>query len=141
MDKTLEITPKKDQVEIRTSQDIIHARTLVRSVATEIGFRTVDQARITTVASELARNILMYTYGGHICVKLCSDTIKTGIKIVAIDKGPGIENIPEALETNMSTSKGLGAGLPGVKNIMDEFSIDSSNKGTKIYTTKWRIGS
>jgi serine/threonine-protein kinase RsbT len=125
-------------VNIINEWDIVAARQLGRNVAKEIGFGTIDQARITTAISELARNIYLYAIDGTITIEKITNNGKTGLKVVAVDKGPGIDDIRQVMEDGFSTSGGLGAGLPGVKRLMDEFQIDSSlDKGTNIRVVKW----
>ncbi|MGM7724401.1 anti-sigma regulatory factor [Metabacillus sp. Hm71] len=125
-------------VKIVTEWDIVAARQLGRNVAKELGFGTVDQARITTAISELARNIYLYAGQGEMRIERIHDLGKKGLKIIAIDKGPGIPDIRKVMEDGFSTSGGLGAGLPGVKRLMDEFDITSSvGEGTNIQAVKW----
>ncbi|TDL75946.1 anti-sigma regulatory factor [Peribacillus frigoritolerans] len=125
-------------VKIITEWDIVAARQLGRNVAKELGFGIVDQARITTAISELARNIYLYAGQGQICIEQISEFSKKGLKIIAIDNGPGIPDIRKVMEDGFSTSGGLGAGLPGVKRLMDEFSINTVlGEGTDIQAVKW----
>ncbi|WP_064091072.1 anti-sigma regulatory factor [Rossellomorea aquimaris] len=125
-------------VKITNEWDIVAARQLGRNVAKELGFGTVDQARITTAISELARNIYLYAGHGQICIEKLFDAGKKGVRIIAIDDGPGINDIRKVMEDGYSTSGGLGAGLPGVKRLMDEFNVESvPGEGTDIRATKW----
>lgn len=125
-------------VKITNEWDIVAARQLGRNVAKELGFGTVDQARITTAISELARNIYLYAGQGQVCIEKTEAAGKTGLIIISEDQGPGIQDLRKALEDGFSTSGGLGAGLPGVKRLVDEFTIDSTpGKGTLIKATKW----
>lgn len=125
-------------VKIITEWDIVAARQLGRNVAKELGFGVVDQARITTAISELARNIYLYAGQGQICIEQISEYNKKGLKIIAIDNGPGIPDIRKVMEDGFSTSGGLGAGLPGVKRLMDQFSINTVlGEGTDIQAVKW----
>ncbi|MEK4701415.1 anti-sigma regulatory factor [Solibacillus sp. FSL R7-0668] len=128
----------KSTVEIITEWDIVAARQLGRNEAKAIGFGVVDQARITTAISELARNIYLYARAGEITIEQISNGDKTGIRIVAKDKGPGINNLKKVMEDGYSTSGGLGAGLPGVKRLMDSMDIQSSEgNGTIVVIEKW----
>ncbi|MBD8038279.1 MULTISPECIES: anti-sigma regulatory factor [Solibacillus] len=128
----------KSTVEIITEWDIVAARQLGRNEAKAIGFGAVDQARITTAISELARNIYLYARAGEVTIERISEGVKVGIRITAADKGPGINNIKKVMEDGYSTSGGLGAGLPGVKRLMDTMDIQSSvEKGTTIIIEKW----
>ena len=98
----------------------------------------MDQARITTAISELARNIYLYAGQGEMRIERINDLGKSGLKITAIDNGPGIPDIRKVMEDGFSTSGGLGAGLPGVKRLMDEFDISSTvGEGTDIQAVKW----
>lgn len=125
-------------VKIISEWDIVAARQLGRNVAKELEFGTVDQARITTAISELARNIYLYAGQGEIRIERINGHDKRGIKVIAADNGPGIHDIRKVMEDGYSTSGGLGAGLPGVKRLMDEFDITSSlEEGTIIKTVKW----
>ncbi|WP_144553801.1 anti-sigma regulatory factor [Peribacillus simplex] len=125
-------------VKIINEWDIVAARQLGRNVAKELGFGTVDQARITTAISELARNIYLYAGQGSVSIEKLNINGKSGLKIIAEDQGPGIEDIRRVMEDGYTTSGGLGAGLPGAKRLMDDFDIESiPGEGTKIIATKW----
>lgn len=125
-------------VKIKKEWDIVGARQLGRERAKAIGFGTVDQARIATAISELARNIYLYAGKGSICFETIDDIERQGIRILAKDEGPGIQDLSQVMEDGFSTSGGLGAGLPGVKRLMDQFDIVSEQgKGTEIRTVKW----
>lgn len=125
-------------VDINSEWGIVAARQAGRKLAREVGFGSVDQARITTAISELARNIYLYASKGQIHIEEVVSGNKRGIKISAVDKGPGIRDIRKVMEDGYTTSGGLGAGLPGVKRLMDDFTIDSElNNGTTITATKW----
>lgn len=125
-------------VKIMNEWDIVAVRQLGRNVAKELGFGSVDQARITTAISELARNIFLYANQGEVCIEKYIKDNKSGLVIIARDQGPGIENIRKVLEDGFTTSGGLGAGLPGVKRLMDEFNIESRvGEGTEITAIKW----
>jgi serine/threonine-protein kinase RsbT len=125
-------------VRITNEWDIVAARQLGRNVAKELGFGTVDQARITTAISELARNIYLYAGHGQVYIEKKQDAGKKGVQIIASDDGPGISDIRKVMEDGFSTSGGLGAGLPGVKRLMDEFNVESTpGEGTDIRATKW----
>ncbi|MBS4206471.1 anti-sigma regulatory factor [Bacillus sp. FJAT-50079] len=125
-------------VKISNEWDIVAVRQLGRNVAKELGFGTVDQARITTAISELARNIFLYAGQGEVCILKNFVDGKRGLTIIAKDDGPGIADIRKVMEDGFTTSGGMGAGLPGVKRLMDEFDIQSKvNEGTTITTVKW----
>jgi serine/threonine-protein kinase RsbT len=125
-------------VDIYTEWDIVAARQLGRNEAKKSGFGTVDQARITTAISELARNIYLYAGKGKIEIKRLSENDFFGITIIASDEGPGIPDMRKVMEDGFSTSGGLGAGMPGVKRLMDEFKVETEpGVGTVITATKW----
>ncbi|MDX8046306.1 anti-sigma regulatory factor [Gracilibacillus sp. S3-1-1] len=125
-------------VRIKKEWDIVGARQMGRKLAKDLGFGTIDQARIATAISELARNIYLYAEEGKVEYEIIEEMNKKGLRIVASDKGPGIEDLSKVMEDGYSTSGGLGAGLPGVKRLMDFFDIISDpGKGTTISTIKW----
>ena len=125
-------------IQIKNEWDIVHARQTGREMAKEIGFGQVDQARIATAISELARNIYLYAKRGNIIIDTYDKLGNKGIVVIAEDNGPGIPDIRRAMEDGFTTSGGLGAGLPGVKRLMDQFDIHSEvNKGTRIITHKF----
>ncbi|MCM3121866.1 MULTISPECIES: anti-sigma regulatory factor [Bacillaceae] len=125
-------------ININNEFDIVLARQKGREVSKELQFGGVDQARITTAISELARNIYLYAGSGQITIQVLNENGRKGIQITAADNGPGINDIRMVLQDGFSTSGGLGAGLPGVKRLMDSFDIDSMpGSGTKITITKW----
>lgn len=125
-------------VEIRNEWDIVQARQLGRELSKKMGFGQVDQARITTSISELARNIYLYANKGVIEVEQVMERNKIGLKIISTDSGPGISDIRQVMQDGFTTSGGLGAGLPGVKRLMDEFKIHSQEgDGTEIVAVKW----
>lgn len=128
----------QSSVQINTEWDIVSARQHGRNLAKELGFGTVDQARIATAVSELARNIYLYASTGEIEIAPVRKDGVIGLEIIAKDSGPGIKDIRQALEDGFTTSGGLGAGLPGVRRLMEEFSIESDQEqGTTIKAIKW----
>ncbi|MFJ8063392.1 anti-sigma regulatory factor [Psychrobacillus sp. NPDC096426] len=128
----------RSSVDIITEWDIVAARQLGRNEARDVGFGTVDQARITTAISELARNIYLYAGKGTIEIKQITEGNLKGLIVIASDKGPGIADVRKVMEDGFTTSGGLGAGLPGVKRLMDDFKIETSlGEGTVISATKW----
>lgn len=128
----------RSSVDIYTEWDIVAARQLGRKEAKQIGFGTVDQARITTAISELARNIYLYAGKGKIEIERLATGDSIGMLIIASDEGPGIPDVRKVMEDGFSTSGGLGAGMPGVKRLMDEFKVETEpGVGTVITATKW----
>ncbi|WP_285848066.1 MULTISPECIES: anti-sigma regulatory factor [unclassified Mesobacillus] len=131
--------PQKALVQIQCESDIITARKTGRIFSNHLHFNSINQARIITTVSELARNIYRYAGTGQMSFEPIEEAIKTGLKITAIDQGPGIIDISNALKHGYSSSGGLGAGLPGVKNMMDDFYIESSpGNGTRVTVVKWQ---
>ncbi len=127
----------KHQLTIKDEKDIIIVRKLGREVATNLGFSYIDQVRITTAISELARNVVKYAGVGTVSIEVIHK-FAPGLSVVVCDNGPGIVSIGKAMEDGYSTSDSLGAGLPGVKRMMDEFLIDSQvHQGTRIEVVKW----
>ncbi|WP_163099187.1 anti-sigma regulatory factor [Peribacillus alkalitolerans] len=126
-------------VNINNEWDIVLARQKGREEAKRLNFSVVDQARITTAISELARNIYLYALPGKIIIEELIEHSKHGLKIHAIDEGPGISDVRKVLEDGYSTSGGLGAGVPGAKRLFDVFSIESKvGVGTEIIGIKWK---
>ncbi|PLR94131.1 anti-sigma regulatory factor [Bacillus sp. T33-2] len=126
------------RIVINNEFDIVLARQKGREMSKALQFGTVDQSRITTAISELARNIYLYARSGEIIINVLKSEGKKGIQIIAVDNGPGIHDIRMVLQDGYTTSGGLGAGLPGVKRLMDEFIIESEpGKGTTVKITKW----
>jgi serine/threonine-protein kinase RsbT len=124
---------------IRSDLDIVIARTLARDTAKMLGFGAIDQARIATAVSELARNIFLYAGTGTVTVREIERTGRKGIEVICEDQGPGIANVNLVMQDGYSTSRGMGMGLPGAKRLMDEFDIRSQEGvGTTIICRKWR---
>lgn len=131
--------PSPDQVIIRNDFDIVAARIAARDVAKRIGFSGIDQARIATAVSELARNIFLYAGAGTVCVRSIERRGRVGIEIIFEDQGPGIANIEQVMQDGYSTSRGMGMGLPGARRLMDEFDLRSQEGvGTTVICRKWR---
>ncbi|MGA3600663.1 anti-sigma regulatory factor [Lysinibacillus agricola] len=127
----------KSSVEIITEWDIVAARQLGRDKAKALGFGIVDQARITTAISELARNIYLYARVGVIEVEKVETDVEKKIVVIATDQGPGIKDVRKVMGDGYSTSGGLGAGLPGVNRLMDSMVIQSVvGEGTTIRAEK-----
>jgi serine/threonine-protein kinase RsbT len=131
-------TPVK-VVPVNTEQDVILARQECRSLAQRLGFSPVDQARITTAVSELARNIVVYGVRGSVTLTELEDGERKGIQITFDDEGPGIADIDTAMQQGYTSGKGLGAGLPGSQRLMDEFQLETApGQGVHIRVRKWR---
>lgn len=127
------------RVTIHTDQDIVTARQRGRTLAVELGFSSGDAVLVAAAISELARNILCYAREGEIVISPVQSATKQGIQVVAMDDGPGIQDISQALRDGFSTSGSLGMGLPGVRRLMDEFHIESkARSGTTVTVKKWK---
>lgn len=123
---------------VRNSEDIVRVRQAVRARAVEIGMRLVDQTKIVTAASELARNTLQYGGGGQVRAQVIEDGRRKALRLTFEDSGPGIPNIARALEDGFTTGGGLGLGLGGAKRLSHEFDISSRpGQGTRITITRW----
>lgn len=129
-------------VPIDGESGIVNARSQARNIARELGFGMVDQSRIATAVSELTRNIVRYASGGHgevVIREITGPADQTGVEIVVSDEGPGIADIEFAMREGVSSSTGLGMGLPGTRRLMDEMKIESgAGRGTVITIRKWR---
>lgn len=126
------------RVPIRVDRDIVAARQDGRAIALDLGFSLGDATVVSAAISEIARNILDYTPGGEIELRVVERSGRRGIEIVGRDSGPGIADVQQALQDGYSTSGSLGLGLPGARRLMDEFEIESQmGKGTTITMRKW----
>jgi serine/threonine-protein kinase RsbT len=127
-------------IAIASATDIVTARQRGRELAAKLGFSGSEQTVVATAISELARNILEYARTGQIEVGVAHRGSRIGLVVVALDAGPGIADISRAMQDGYSTGHGLGLGLPGVKRLMDEFSIVSApGEGTCVTVRKWTI--
>ena len=128
-----------ETISIQSSADVVLVRQSVRQFAVKQGFSLVDQTKIVTAASELARNTLDYGGGGIVKLEAVQDGMRRGLRLTFEDEGPGIPDIDLALKDGYTTGSGLGMGLSGTKRLMNEFSIVSHvGKGTCVTITKWK---
>ncbi len=126
-------------VPITTGDDVVRVRQEVRTQAVAAGFSLVDQTKIITAASELARNTLDYGGGGTATVELLRQSARRGVRITFEDQGPGIPSIDQALADGFTTGKGMGLGLGGAKRLSNEFAISSEvGRGTRVTITRWK---
>jgi serine/threonine-protein kinase RsbT len=124
---------------IRASEDVVKIRQLVRACAVDQGFGLVDQTKMVTAASELARNTLVHGGGGQVRLDLLHDERRRGIRLVFEDKGPGIADIELALKDGYTTAGGLGLGLSGSRRLSNEFEISSRvGEGTRVTIVRWK---
>jgi serine/threonine-protein kinase RsbT len=131
----------KDTIEVSKEQDVVFAKNRVKEVAVRIKMGLVNQTRLITAASELLRNMMRYANGGKCMIEVVSSGRMNGIRLTFTDKGPGIPDIPKAMEDGFSTGKSLGLGLPGTKRLVNEFDIKSKvGEGTTVTIIKWANG-
>ena len=124
---------------IRTQADIVYVRQIVRDWAVSQQFSIVDQTKIVTAASELARNTLEYGKGGDMIIDAVTDGLRKGLRLSFVDQGPGIPDLSLALTDGWTSGGGLGMGLTGARRLVNEFHIDSKvGEGTKVTITKWK---
>ena len=124
---------------IRNQEDIVRVRQATREHAIAHGFSLVDQTKLVTAASELARNTLDYGNGGEVEIARLIDGMRKGLRLTFSDQGPGIEDLPKALTDGYSTGGGLGLGLSGARRLSNDFNIDSApGKGTRVMIARWR---
>jgi serine/threonine-protein kinase RsbT len=127
------------ELPLRTEHDIVVGRQAVRRLAQEAGFSLVDQTKLVTAASELARNALIYGGGGDLKWTTLLDGAKRGVRLVFEDNGPGIPNIELAMTDGWSSGTGLGLGLTGARRLVNEFELQSSvGAGTRVAITRWK---
>ncbi len=135
-------TVASETVSVRTSAEVVGVRHLVRKHAVELGFSLVEQTKIVTAASELARNMVDYGGGGTMVVEVLDDGIRKGLRLAFEDRGPGIPDIETALRDGYSTGAGMGLGLGGARRLSNEFHIRSApGEGTRVTIVRWKGGS
>jgi serine/threonine-protein kinase RsbT len=123
---------------VRVEQDVVLARQTARKLAIECGLRLVDQTKLITAASELARNAVIYGGGGHMDWEILEDGPRRGLRLVFRDEGPGIPDVKLAMTDGWTSGHGLGLGLTGAKRLVDEFSLETApGAGTRVTICKW----
>ena len=129
---------RTEKLPVQTSEDIVKVRQAVRSWAVELGFNLVDQTKIVTAASELARNTVIYGGGGTVELESLVEPKRRGLRLTFADQGPGIADLAAALKDGFTTGTGLGLGLGGAKRLSNEFEIRSQpGAGTTVRITRW----
>jgi serine/threonine-protein kinase RsbT len=124
---------------LRRPEDIVWMRQALRERAIALGFGLVDQTKIVTAASELARNAVLHGRGGDVEIAEIARGGRRGLRLVFVDQGPGIADVALALKDGFSTGSGLGLGLGGARRLVDEFDIDSApGRGTRVTVIRWR---
>ena len=133
------LTTKTDALPLRIEQDVVLARQAVRRLTQEAGFGIVDQTKMVTAASELARNALIYGGGGEMRWELLLDGARKGLRLHFVDQGPGIPDVAQALTDGWTSGAGMGLGLSGAKRLVNEFSIETAvGRGTRVTITRWK---
>ena len=128
-----------DQRAVHTAEDVVSIRQAVRQRAVELGFNLVDQTKIVTAASELARNTVQYGGGGTVTIEALENLGRRGLRLTFADEGPGIADIEMAMKDGFTTGGGLGLGLSGARRLSNDFHIDSKpGQGTRVTITRWR---
>lgn len=129
-----------EELELKASEDIVRARLAVRRKLVDLKFSLIDQTKMVTAASEIARNAIDYGGGGTLTLEELADCGRTGLRLIFEDHGPGIADIDLAMKDGYTSAGGLGLGLGGAKRLVNEFSIDSvPGRGTIIILVRWKI--
>ncbi len=133
------VVEKDETIAVRTSDDVVRVRQAVRARGIEAGFGIVDQTKLVTAASEIARNTVDYGGGGTLRIEIVREGARRGVQLTFSDNGPGIADIKAAMTDGYTTGGGLGLGLSGAKRLSNEFSIKSSPcKGTTVTLARWK---
>jgi len=128
-----------EAVPIRTESDVVGVRQKVRALTAGLKFSLIDQTKLVTAASELARNTLIYGKGGHMRAEVLSEGTRSGLRLHFEDQGPGIPDVELAMKDGYTSGAGLGMGLPGTKRLVNEFEIATrAGEGTRVTITKWK---
>jgi serine/threonine-protein kinase RsbT len=129
-------------IPIESDADVVTARQRARAMAAGLELTSTDQTLLATAISEVARNITAYAIRGEVLLKIISDDFgRHGIRVIAQDEGPGIENVELALQDGFTSGTGLGLGLPGARRLVDEFHVETApGQGTKVTLVMWERG-
>jgi len=128
-----------ETLEIRNSSDVVAVRQATRALAERTGLSLVDQTKLVTAASELARNTLTYGGGGTVRLGALENGVRRGVRLTFEDQGPGIPDIEQALKDGFTTGTGLGLGLGGARRLVNEFNIESTpGQGTRVTIARWK---
>lgn len=132
---------KSETLLLHSEEDIVVVRQTTRARAIEAGFSLVDQTKVVTAASELARNTVVHGGGGAVQIDLLESGGRRGLRLTFEDEGPGIPDVAAAMRDGFTSGNGLGLGLGGAKRLSNEFSIASEvGKGTRVSITRWKNG-
>jgi serine/threonine-protein kinase RsbT len=130
---------KTDSISVRSSAEVVGVRHMVRKWAVELGLSLVEQTKIVTAASELARNMIDYGQGGTMTAEALDDGIRKGLRLIFEDQGPGIPDVAAALRDGFTTGSGMGLGLGGAKRLSNEFDISTApGEGTRVTIVRWK---
>jgi len=130
---------RSESLELRSAADVVTVRQVVRTWAIDAGFSLVEQTKMVTAASEIARNTVDYGGGGSAVLELIAEGARRGLRIVFEDKGPGIPDIQQAMTDHFTTGNGLGLGLGGARRLVNEFHVSSRvGEGTRVMITRWK---
>lgn len=130
---------KSETIPIAASSELVAVRHAVRRWAVELGLSLIEQTKIVTAASELARNMVEHGGGGKLLLEVLDDGMRRGLRLSFEDQGPGIADIPQALKDGFTSGGGMGLGLGGAKRLCNEFDIQSApGQGTRVRITRWR---
>lgn len=133
------VVARAELLPIRAEAEVVMVRQMVRAWCLELKFSLVDQTKMVTAASELARNTLIHGLGGTVDLQLVEDGDRRGLRLVFEDKGPGIRDIELAMKDGYTTGHGMGLGLGGSKRLVHEFEISSEpGQGTRVAITRWK---
>jgi serine/threonine-protein kinase RsbT len=132
-------TSANDVLPLRNEHDIVLARQQVRRLTQELGFSLVDQTKMVTAASELARNAVIYGNGGVLRSETLTDGVRRGLRLHFVDEGPGIPDLTQAMTDGWTSGKGLGLGLSGARRLVNDFDIETAvGRGTRVTVTRWK---
>ena len=132
-------TPTSDELPLRNEHDIVLARQHVRRLTQQLGFGLVDQTKMVTAASELARNAVIYGKGGVVRWQILTDGVRRGLRLHFVDEGPGIPDLRQAMTDGWTSGSGMGLGLSGAKRLVNEFDIETTvGRGTRVTVTRWK---
>jgi serine/threonine-protein kinase RsbT len=133
------VIARAEDLPLRTDEDVVRVRQATRQATLDAGFSLVDQTKVVTAASELARNTIIYGRGGDVRLEVLRDGIRTGVKLTFVDQGPGIADVQQALRDGYTTGSGLGLGLGGARRLMGQLDISSRpGEGTTIVAVRWK---
>lgn len=130
---------RREVLQLRSDSDVVRARQAVRALCAEAGFTLVDQTKMVTAASELARNTIVHGRGGTATLERLEDGARKGVRMTFEDGGPGIPDISQALKDGYTSGNGMGLGLGGSRRLVNEFEITSTvGTGTRVVAARWR---